>query len=138
MGVEQARGSGRQSRRIGVALLRDEEEPLSVVWVEGLPGGPAQLAHGVPVRGLAQAHQPFLEAVLRGRAEGEHLHVTVPIRLRAIGPRAADVFLQQAVEVAPAEAEGADGGTAGMVDGCEPGAFVRIHVEGGGPGGHLG
>ncbi len=117
--------TGEKLGEIGPVALDDQDQaafPAAVELAAALGGGGPEFSPG-KVRFLGCDGLP--ESIQRVGGKREELNGAVPIGLGLV----VAVFLQQAVEVAAAEAEGTDPGAAGMGVIADPGAFARIDVE---------
>jgi hypothetical protein len=122
---DQRPGPIQDPRQVGRRALDDQQESNGLLDPEagaragglGPQGVPGQVAGPGVKRGSQR-----VEA--RGR-EGDDLSRAVPVdrRLGGVG------LLQDAVEVAPAEAEGADRGASGMIGPGEPGPRLGVDLE---------
>ncbi len=121
----QGAGGGDRLGRVGAAALDRQHQPAGGV---GPPGG-ARLGGAATQFVPRQIGRPRGQLGVEGggivRAEGEQLHVAVPIDLRFVRFR----LFEDAMEIAAAEAEGADAGPARMVGGRQPRPLLGVDVE---------
>ncbi len=111
----------------GVFLCDDEEAEGGVGSECGAEASGVGAGLGPRGRGglCVEGLEGVEELVMGVGGEGEDLDGVVPVDLFFCG----EVFFEEAVEVAAAEAEGADAGASRVVGAWEPGAFFGVDVE---------
>ena len=113
-----------QARTVGIPG-HDYEQAEVRVALE-LLARPVRLASELEPGGIRRVRpDPFFQVAQLLAAEGEYLHVAIPIH-RGLGGA---VLFQHAVKIRAAEAQGADAGAAWMFLARQPGAFTGVDIE---------